>query len=214
MQYTQRNNEALFIQAGKVSFRERLTHVITTLTMHIQQKFRRQQISEVLVIVAMVLLLIYIADGVYQYFSHPPGIGQGKQGFLPINAAQRGMIFGASSIILFFLSFGIGIKEKLLNHRLHVVHIPHRWYALEEKEHGVNQLRVIGGVYDCCLRTGMHFYNDYCGFTSLHPVLLQQVEGKMGYSEILEMVDHIKRFLMVLSFNKNKWLQCTLCQKH
>ena len=63
MQYTQRNNEALFIQAGKVSFRERLTHVITTLRMHIQQKFRRLQISEVLVIVAMVLLLIYIADG-------------------------------------------------------------------------------------------------------------------------------------------------------
>jgi hypothetical protein len=80
--------------------------------MHIQQKFRRQQISEVLVIVAMALLLIYIADGVYQYFSHPPGVGQGKQGFLPINAAQRGMIFGASSIILFFLSFGIAIKEK------------------------------------------------------------------------------------------------------
>src|SRR5215831_19723860 len=103
---------------------------------------------------------------------------------------------------------------ELLNHRLHVVQVPHRWYALEEKEHGVNQLRVIGGVYDCCLRTGMHMHNDYCGFTSLHPVLLQQVEGKMGYSEILEMVDHIKRFLMVLSFNKNKWLQCTLCQKH
>jgi UDP-N-acetyl-D-mannosaminuronate dehydrogenase len=35
---------------------------------------------------------------------------------------------------------------ELLNHRLHVVHAPHRWYALEEKEHGVNQLRVIGGV--------------------------------------------------------------------
>ena len=59
---TRRNNEALFIQAGEVSFRERLTHVITTLTMHIQQKFRRQQISEVLVIVAMVLLLIYISE--------------------------------------------------------------------------------------------------------------------------------------------------------
>jgi UDP-N-acetyl-D-mannosaminuronic acid dehydrogenase len=37
---------------------------------------------------------------------------------------------------------------ELLNHRLHVVHAPHRWYALEEKEHGVNQLRVIGGVSD------------------------------------------------------------------
>jgi UDP-N-acetyl-D-mannosaminuronic acid dehydrogenase len=50
---------------------------------------------------------------------------------------------------------------QILNHRLHVVHAPHRWYALEEKEHGVNQLRVIGGVCDCCLRAGMSFYNGY-----------------------------------------------------
>ncbi len=48
---------------------------------------------------------------------------------------------------------------ELLNHRLHVVHAPHRWYSLEEKEHGVNQLRVIGGVSDCCLRAGMWFYS-------------------------------------------------------
>jgi len=46
-----------------------------------------------------------------------------------------------------------------LNHRLHVVHAPHRWYALEEKEHGVNQLRVIGGVCECCLKEGMQFYS-------------------------------------------------------
>jgi UDP-N-acetyl-D-mannosaminuronic acid dehydrogenase len=50
---------------------------------------------------------------------------------------------------------------EILNHRLHVVHAPHRWYALEEKEHGVNQLRVIGGVRDCCLRAGMNFYNGH-----------------------------------------------------
>src|SRR6476659_9510426 len=48
---------------------------------------------------------------------------------------------------------------ELLNHRLHVVHAPHRWYAAEEKEHGVNQLRVIGGVCDCCLKVGMQFYD-------------------------------------------------------
>src|SRR3954469_2238424 len=41
---------------------------------------------------------------------------------------------------------------EMLTHRLHVVHAPHRWYSLEEKEHGVNQLRVIGGVCNCCLR--------------------------------------------------------------
>jgi hypothetical protein len=71
--------------------------------MYAQENVRRQKISEVLAIVAMALVLIYIADA---------GVGQGKQGFLPMNAAQRGMIFGGSSIFLFFLSFGIGIKEK------------------------------------------------------------------------------------------------------
>jgi UDP-N-acetyl-D-mannosaminuronic acid dehydrogenase len=48
---------------------------------------------------------------------------------------------------------------EMLNHRLHVAHAPHRWYALEEKEHGVNQLRVIGGVCDCCLRVALQFYD-------------------------------------------------------
>jgi UDP-N-acetyl-D-mannosaminuronic acid dehydrogenase len=48
----------------------------------------------------------------------------------------------------------------ILNHRFHVVHAPHRWYSLEENEHGVNQLRVIGGVCDCCLKAGMQFYGD------------------------------------------------------
>jgi UDP-N-acetyl-D-mannosaminuronic acid dehydrogenase len=48
---------------------------------------------------------------------------------------------------------------EMLSHRLHVVHAPHRWYALEEKVHGINQLRVIGGVCDCCLRAGMQFYD-------------------------------------------------------
>src|ERR671939_284813 len=48
---------------------------------------------------------------------------------------------------------------EMLNHRLHVAHAPHRWYALEEQEHGVNQVRVIGGVCDCCLKEAMYFYD-------------------------------------------------------
>jgi len=56
---------------------------------------------------------------------------------------------------------------ELLNHRLHVVHAPHRWYALEEKEHGVNQLRVIGGVCECCLAAGLQFYNGSVGGTDI-----------------------------------------------
>jgi UDP-N-acetyl-D-mannosaminuronic acid dehydrogenase len=48
---------------------------------------------------------------------------------------------------------------ELLEHRLHVVHAPHRWYSLDEQKYGVNQLRVIGGVNPCCLKLGLNFYN-------------------------------------------------------
>ena len=50
------------------------------------------------------------------------------------------------------------VFEKV-DHRLHVVHAPHRWYALEEEVHGVNQLRIIGGVSNCCLQHGLNFYD-------------------------------------------------------
>ena len=59
---------------------------------------------------------------------------------------------------------------EILEHRLHVVHAPHRWYAFEEKTHGVNQLRVIGGVLDCCLKIGMQFYGA--------PLMTQTSSGK------------------------------------
>jgi hypothetical protein len=68
-----------------------------------QIKSKRKKISEVFAIAAMILLLVYISDA---------AVGQGKQGFLPLNAAQRGMLLGSSSIILFLLSFGIGIAQK------------------------------------------------------------------------------------------------------
>lgn len=72
--------------------------------MYLQTKIRRKRISEVLAIVAMALLLTYIADAAIAHGN--------KQGFLPMSAAQRGMIFGASTIILFLLAFGIGFGEK------------------------------------------------------------------------------------------------------
>ena len=72
--------------------------------MYLQTKIRRKTVSEVLAIIAMVLLLTYIADAAVAKGS--------KQGFLPMTAPQRGMIFGGSTIILFFLSFGIGFGQK------------------------------------------------------------------------------------------------------
>jgi hypothetical protein len=72
--------------------------------LYLQTKIRRKRISEVLAIVAMALLLTYIADVAIAHGN--------KLGFLPMSAAQRGMIFGASTIILFLLAFGIGFGEK------------------------------------------------------------------------------------------------------
>jgi hypothetical protein len=77
--------------------------LLTYYKMTEQIKSKRKKISEVFAIAAMILLLVYISDA---------AVGQGKQGFLPLNAAQRGMLLGSSSIILFLLSFGIGITQR------------------------------------------------------------------------------------------------------
>ena len=71
--------------------------------MSIQTTTTRKKSSEIIVIAGMILLLIYIADA---------AVGQGEAGFLPMTEKERGMIFGTSSIILFFASFGIGFREK------------------------------------------------------------------------------------------------------
>ena len=74
---------------------------------HVQIKTRKDQISEFLAIAAMTLLLIHIADGSMERFS--------KHGFLPVNIDKKPFRisnFGISSIILFFLAFGIDIRGK------------------------------------------------------------------------------------------------------
>ena len=74
---------------------------------HIQIKIRKGQISEFLAISAMTLLLIHIADGSMERFS--------KHGFLPVSIDKKPFRisnFGISSIILFFLAFGIDIRGK------------------------------------------------------------------------------------------------------
>jgi hypothetical protein len=72
--------------------------------MYVQTKSKKKTTSEVLAIIAMALLLTYVADA---------AVARGNdQGFLPMSAAQRGMIFGTSSIVLFFLAFAVGFRER------------------------------------------------------------------------------------------------------
>jgi len=106
-----------------------------------------------------------------------------------------------------------------LNHRLHVVHAPHRWYAAQEKEHGINQHRVIGGVCECCLDAGMQFYGDAKVYRSssssqipndnnfkslgipMHPV--REIE----VAELTKVVENAHRYLQI-AFAEELYLYC------
>jgi UDP-N-acetyl-D-mannosaminuronic acid dehydrogenase len=106
---------------------------------------------------------------------------------------------------------------QILNHRLHVVHAPHRWYASEEKEHGVNELRVIGGVCDCCLRVGLQFYGSHDGEQggiypttsasyndlgiAMHPV------SEVETAEITKIAENAHRYLQI-AFAEELYLYC------
>ena len=114
---------------------------------------------------------------------------------------------------------------EILNHRLHVAHVPHRWYALEEDLHGVNQVRVIGGVSDCCLKTALQFYdrnnealefNDNTNIENtsgsaqtiavdlgipMHPV------SEIEIAELTKIIENADRYLQI-AFSEDLYLYC------
>lgn len=111
---------------------------------------------------------------------------------------------------------------EMLNHRLHVAHAPHRWYALEEQEHGVNQVRVIGGVCDCCLKVAMYFYDgrsenmNNSSFSSssneekskakslgipMHPV------SDIEIAELAKIIENADRYLQI-AFAEDLYIYC------
>ena len=103
-----------------------------------------------------------------------------------------------------------------LNHRLHVVHAPHRWYAAEEKEHGINQPRVIGGVCECCLNAGMQFYGDAKVYRSSQirndnnfkslGIPMHSVK-EIEVAELTKVVENAHRYLQI-AFAEELYLYC------
>jgi UDP-N-acetyl-D-mannosaminuronic acid dehydrogenase len=79
---------------------------------------------------------------------------------------------------------------EILNHRLHVSHLPHRFYEHEKSEHGVRQTRVIGGCDDCCLDEAVHFYRDLLDIP-LH--LTPAIE----YAELSKLVENTYRYMEI-----------------
>lgn len=112
---------------------------------------------------------------------------------------------------------------EILNHRLHVAHAPHRWYALEEDVHGVNQIRVIGGVSDCCLKKALQFYdsgNEVLELTDnitsnkiydtpknnglgipMHPV------SEIEIAELTKIIENADRYMQI-AFSEDLYLYC------
>ena len=91
---------------------------------------------------------------------------------------------------------------------------PHRWYAAEEKRHGINQPHVIGGVCDCCIKAGMQFYGGATYRASsdsnsdkmslgipMHPVT------EIEIAEITKVVENAHRYLQK-AFAEELYLYC------
>ncbi len=70
---------------------------------------KRKIAAEITVSIAFIMLAVYVADA---------GIARlnNGDGFIPLSLKDRGMILGGGSIILFFISFGLGfnIKSKVI----------------------------------------------------------------------------------------------------
>ncbi len=119
-----------------------------------------------------------------------------------------------------------GTSQKVfekLDHRLHVVHAPHRWYALEEQEHGVNQLRILGGVSKCCLQEGLRFYdgkisgdNDTAASSSIPTTTNIQAQAlsipmhpvsSIEVAELTKIIENSHRYLQI-AFAEELYLYC------
>lgn len=86
-----------------------------------------------------------------------------------------------------------GISHKvnsILKHRLHVAHVPHRFYSEDKKEHGVRQLRVLGGCKSCCAIEALKFY---AGTLSIPVHTVRSVE----LAELSKIIENSHRFLEI-----------------
>ncbi len=80
--------------------------------------------------------------------------------------------------------------NQILEHKQHVVHVPHRFYINEQKEHGVNQTRVIGSCNSCCMEKAQYFYGK------LLEIPLFSVSS-VDIAELSKIVENSYRFIEI-----------------
>jgi UDP-N-acetyl-D-mannosaminuronic acid dehydrogenase len=101
--------------------------------------------------------------------------------------AKKGALVSIESTITKGMSNEV---NEILGHRLHVAHVPHRFYANEKEQHGVRQIRVLGGCKSCCTRKASHFYNEILDI----PVY---VVSSVELAELSKVVENSHRFLEI-----------------
>ena len=80
--------------------------------------------------------------------------------------------------------------HSILKHKLHVAHVPHRFYSEDKKEHGVRQLRVLGGCKSCCTLEALNFYAGLLGI----PVYAAK---SVELAELSKIIENAYRFLEI-----------------
>lgn len=73
--------------------------------------------------------------------------------------AQESSLVSIESTIVPFTSKKI--YEEIFKNKYSLIHVPHRFYGLEPMDHGVRQMRVMGGVNEYSLNKGKEFYESY-----------------------------------------------------
>ena len=101
--------------------------------------------------------------------------------------AKAGALVGIDSTVT------RGTSEKIirmLRHRLHVAHVPHRFYINEKHDHGVRQTRVLGGCDICCVEKAQQFYNEILDI----PV---HIVNSVEVAELCKIVENSYRFMEI-----------------
>ena len=82
------------------------------------------------------------------------------------------------------------IYEEIFKKNIHLVHVPHRYWAGDPLKRGVSQLRVIGAVNKQSLKVGMNFYREILGIP-LH------VTPSIEVAEMCKITENAYRYVQI-----------------